>query len=110
MHARVVTLQVKPDKAEEAVENYRASIANSKRKPGYKAGILLTDPETGKAFSITLWESEEDVRRGDTDGYYEKQMETMGDVWAKPPVRESYQVSLFYLNDPDYIQGHQSAI
>ena len=99
MYARVVTLQVRPDKGEEAVRNYEASLENSKRRPGYKAGFLLTDPETGKAFSITLWESEEDVRGGDTDGYYDKQMETMGDVWAKPPVREAYQVSVFYLHD-----------
>ena len=92
-------LNVKPDKFEEAVKNYETSVENSKRQSGYKAGILITDAETGKAYSVSLWETEEDVLMGHTDGYYEKQMEIMGDIWSKPPHREVYQVSVVYLSD-----------
>ena len=99
MHARVVNLQVKPGMGQEAVKRYEKSVDNSVRAPGYKLGILLTNPETGKAFSITLWETKEQVLEGNVSGYYKKQMETMGDVWAEPPVLEDYQVSMFYVHD-----------
>ena len=61
MHARVVTLKVTSETAAEAVRRYDESIENSKRTPGYKMGILLTNPDTGKGFSITLWETKEQV-------------------------------------------------
>ncbi len=99
MHARVVTLKVRPDTAAEAVRRYDESIENSKRTPGYKMGILLTNPETGKGFSITLWETREQVLEGNAGGYYAQQMRTMGDVWAEPPVLEDYEVSIFYNHD-----------
>ena len=99
MHARVVTLNVKADAASEAVKRYEDSIENSKNTPGYKMGILLTNPDTGKGFSITLWETEAQVIDRNTDGYYKKQMQTMGDVWSKPPVLEDYQVNVFYNHD-----------
>ena len=44
MHARVVTLKVTSETAAEAVRRYDESIENSKRTPGYKMGILLTNP------------------------------------------------------------------
>ena len=99
MHARVVTLNVKPEAAAEAVERYEKSIENSMRSPGYKMGILLTNPDTGKGFSITLWETRDQVIEGNESGYYKKQMETMGDVWAEAPVLEDYEVNVFYTHD-----------
>ena len=99
MHARVVTLKVTSETAAEAVRRYDESIENSKRTPGYKMGILLTNPDTGKGFSITLWETKEQVLKGNTDGYYAQQMKTMGDVWAEPPILEDYEVSIFYNHD-----------
>jgi heme-degrading monooxygenase HmoA len=99
MHARVVTLKVHPETAAEAVRRYDESIENSKRTPGYKMGILLTNPDTGKGFSITLWETKEQVLEGNTGGYYAQQMRTMGDVWAEPPILEDYDVSIFYNHD-----------
>ena len=56
MYARLMHLNVKPDKFQEAVKSYETSIENSKRQPGCRAGILITDPETGKASSVSLWE------------------------------------------------------
>ena len=99
MHARVVTLKVTSATAAEAVRRYDESIENSKRTPGYKMGILLTNPDTGKGFSITLWETKEQVLERNTDGYYAQQMKTMGDVWAEPPILEDYEVSIFYNHD-----------
>ena len=62
MYARVTTAQVKPGKMNEAI-----SIMKDKTHPthrsqqGFKSAILLTDPKTGKAVSITLWETEADA-------------------------------------------------
>jgi len=35
--------------------------------PGYKGGLVLGDPETGKAVYVTFWETEEDMRRSEDD-------------------------------------------
>ena len=99
MHARVVTLKVTPETAAEAVRRYEESIDNSKSTAGYKMGILLTNPDTGKGFSITLWETKEQVLEGNTGDYYAQQMRTMGDVWAEPPILEDYEVSVYYNHD-----------
>jgi heme-degrading monooxygenase HmoA len=33
--------------------------------PGYRGGLVLGDPEAGKAVYLTFWETEEDMRRSE---------------------------------------------
>ena len=95
MQARVVNVQVQPNRKDEAIALYRDSIepAASQQK-GYKGALLLTDPNSGKAISITLWETEADMKAGEASGYFQQQLASFGAMFAAPPVTEHYEVSV----------------
>jgi len=59
MYARVTTAQVQPGKMDEAISMMRDfTYPANRNQQGFKSAILLTNPNTGKALSITLWETE----------------------------------------------------
>ncbi len=95
MYARVVTVQTQPGKTEEAIRIYRDSVMPAaKQQQGFKGAFMLTDPNTGKGLSIALWETEADLRAGETSGYYQEQIAKFAQVFAAPPTREAYEVSV----------------
>lgn len=95
MKARVVNVQVQPGKTAEAVNIYRDSMVPAgKKQKGFKGAFLLTDPNTGKGLSITLWETEADMKAGETSGYYQEQIAKFAAVFGAPPAREHYDVSV----------------
>ena len=95
MHARVVTIQTQPGKTEEAIRIYRDSVMPAaKEQKGFKSALLLTDPDTGKGVSVTLWETEADQKASEASGYFQQQIAKFGAVFAGPPVREAYVVSV----------------
>ena len=95
MHARAVTVQIQPGKIDEAIAIYRDSVMPAaKQQKGFKGAWLLTDRNTGKGLSVTLWETEADLTAGEASGYYQEQIAKFGGVFAMPPVREHYEVSV----------------
>jgi hypothetical protein len=98
MYARTMIGQVKPTKQDELVEairTYRDSIvAAAQQQKGYKGALLLTNPHTGKALSITLWETEEDMMASETDAYCQEQIAKVGSVLAGPGMVDHYQLSV----------------
>ncbi len=64
--------------------------------PGYKGGLILGDPEAGKAVYLTFWETEEDMRRSEKDADVLRQdsAEALG-VGEIPT--ERYEVRVFEL-------------
>ena len=95
MDARVTTVQMKPGNTQEAIKIYRESVVPAaKAQKGFKGVLLLTDSNTGKGISITLWEKEADMKAGETSGYYQEQIGKFAKVFGAPPVREVYQVSV----------------
>jgi len=95
MHARVVTVQIQSGKIDEAVSIYRDSVVPAaKQQKGFKGAFLLTDPTTSKGLSVTLWETQADLTAGEASGYYQEQVAKFGGVFAMPPVREHYEVSV----------------
>jgi len=66
MYARVATFQGDPANVDEAVEQVRSRVAGD--PPAGLAGakmLMLVNRETGKGLGVTLYESEEAMRRGD---------------------------------------------
>jgi heme-degrading monooxygenase HmoA len=95
MNARVTFVQIVPGKLDEAVDLYRDSVVPAARQQkGYKGVYLLTDRNTGKGISMTLWETEADMLAGENSGYYQQQLAKFQDVFGVPPVREGYEVSV----------------
>src|SRR2546423_13249729 len=63
MFARVSTFQGPPDQTAEGIRIARERILPAaKLMDGFKGIYLLFDRESGKSLSVTLWETEEDMR------------------------------------------------
>ena len=94
MNAKVVIFQIKPGKQGEVVRLFKEFvIPGAEKQKGFKGGLLLTDPNTGKATSIALWETEADIKASEASGYYKEWVAKLSDAIALPPVREIYEVS-----------------
>ena len=98
MHARAMIGQVKPEKLSEmdrAIRIYQNSIVlAAQQQKGFKDALLLTNPHTGKAISITLWETESDMMESETNDYYQEQIEKIAWVLAGPGIVDHYLVSV----------------
>jgi heme-degrading monooxygenase HmoA len=95
MHAGVVSLRFKPDKAEEAARIYRDSVVPELRQMrGFAGAYVLTNAEAGKGYIIGLWETEEDARSFESGGAYQELAARFGESLAEPPSREVYEVSV----------------
>jgi len=95
MQARVTLVQVLPDKMDEAIAIYRDSVVPAaQQQKGCKGLLMLSDRNTGKGISITMWETEADMTVGESSGYFQQQLDKFKDVFGAPPVREQYEVTV----------------
>jgi heme-degrading monooxygenase HmoA len=95
MYARVTIFQVLPGKIDEAISVFWNSVVPAaNEQKGHKGHYLLTDRENGKGISISLWETEADMMVGKSSGHYRHQLAKFKDIFAAPPVREAYEVSV----------------
>ena len=69
MHARVATFEGEDrgPEYEQQIEQIRSDVQSGNRPPGLEdaKGVLILAGEGGKRLAITLFESEEGLRRGD---------------------------------------------
>ena len=95
MFARVSHFQILPGKMDEYIRISQDSTGPAaKQQKGFKGGYVLSDRNMGKSISITLWETEADMKAGEASGYYQQNVAKFKDVLAAPPVREQYEVAL----------------
>ena len=95
MYARTVTIQIQLDKHDEAVSIFQNSvIPAAKQQKGFISVMLLTDPTTGKGMSVSVWESEADLKATEASSYFQEQLAKFGGVFAGTPVRHAYEVSV----------------
>lgn len=71
-------------------------IPASRQQPGFRGGLVLADPGTGKTVLISRWDSEAELRAGQASGYYVEQVSKLAGVGliAGPSVRETFEVKL----------------
>lgn len=94
MHARVILGKVKHGKQEEATKIYRESIEPAtKNQKGFVKMHLLTDPDTSKFITITIWETEHDMLAGESSGYLQEQMDKIAPLFIGPPAVQHYVVT-----------------
>jgi heme-degrading monooxygenase HmoA len=95
VYARVSTLDVSPEQIDEGLRYLREEVLPpGKQDPGFKGLIALTNRNSGKALSITLWESEEAMRVTEQDANH------LRSAWAETSGQqivsvERYEVGLF---------------
>jgi len=94
MYARTTVMQGRPETMNEAARIFNESvIPAAEQQKGFKGALFLTDPNSGKGMSITLWDSEEDMRAGEGSGYFKEQIAKFGPLLAGPPTRDLFVVS-----------------
>jgi hypothetical protein len=67
VYARVATFQGDPAHVDEAISRVRSEVQSGSPPPGLEGAkmLMLVDRKTGKGVGVTLFESEEAMRRGD---------------------------------------------
>ena len=67
MHARIATFESDPARLDEAIDLVRGEVESGETPPGLEGAkmLMLVNRETGKGLGVTLFESEEAMRRGD---------------------------------------------
>ena len=67
MYARVATFQSDPGQIDDAIELVRGEVEAEQTPEGLEGAkmLMLVDRQTGKSIGITLFESEDAMRRGD---------------------------------------------
>jgi hypothetical protein len=67
MHARVATFESDAAKVDDAIEMVRGEVESGDTPEGLEGArmLMLVNRETGKGLGITLFESEDAMRRGD---------------------------------------------
>ena len=94
MHGRIVSVQVKPEDLGKAIEIYRDSvIPAAKQQTGFLEALLFTDSATGRAVSITIWETEEDLLAGQASGYYQEQIAKFAELMIRTPDQEGFELA-----------------
>lgn len=95
MFARVTVTHMQLDRLDEAITLFAESVIPAARaQKGFKDMYLLTDRATGKGLAIGFWESEADANANEQSGYYQEQVGKFRELFAAPPVREGYDVSV----------------
>jgi len=95
MHARVILGRVKLNKQEEAIKIYKESVVPAaKKQKGFKSINLLTDQDTNKFISLTIWETENDMVVSESSGYLQEQLGKIATLFVGPPTVQHYIVSV----------------
>jgi len=67
MYARIATFESDPSTIDEAINQVRSEVESDETPAGLEGAkmMMLVDRETGKGLGVTLFESEDAMRRGD---------------------------------------------
>jgi heme-degrading monooxygenase HmoA len=94
MFARATVMMGRPETMDEAAKIFNESvIPAAKQQKGFKGALFLTAPNSGKGMSVTLWDTEDDLKAGENSGYFKEQIAKFGPLLAGPPTRELFVVA-----------------
>ena len=94
MFARVITAQAGAEGLDNAIRLARQQLPSARQQPGLQGFYLLTNAETGKLVTISLWETREQmeaVGRGTATGVHDQDVAAMG---ITTPSLETYEVTM----------------
>lgn len=94
MYARTTLIQGRPETMDESSKIFSESvIPAAKQQSGFKGALFLTDPKSGRGMSITLWETEADLKAGESSGYFQEQIAKFKPLMTAPPTRDLFVVA-----------------
>ena len=93
MHARVTTIQVRPERIDEIAAAAKPLLSGAKQQaPSLKTVMLLCDRGSGKLVIVSRWESADAAEAAEP--VYQGAMRELASFLTEPPVRERYEVLL----------------
>ena len=93
MFARVISVQTATDKLAGFVKWAEEQAPAAREAPGFKGFYLLADRQSGKVVSISLWDSDDDLRRFEARGAQARK-EASSDLGIAPTPVDVYEVVL----------------
>jgi uncharacterized protein len=84
--ARVITAQAEATGLDDFIRGVQQQLPGARQQPGFKGFYLLTDAETGKIMTISLWDTREQMPSGVQD-------QGVPATWRTPPQLETYEVT-----------------
>jgi hypothetical protein len=93
MYARMLRMQVKPDRIDEAVRLFSEDVVPGCRsQAGYRGACFLVDRRVGECVPITLWETEADMMATEGNRFFQNQLMRFLGLFHHGLVREAYEV------------------
>lgn len=93
MFVRMISVNLQPDKIDEAAAIYQnAVVPAAQAQKGYRSVAFLVNRATSKACSIAIWETEEDMKAGESSSYLREQIARIAHTFASPTVIEGFEV------------------
>ena len=93
MFARVNSVQTATDKLAGLVKFVEERFPDAREAPGFKGFYLLADRQSGKLVTISLWDSDDDLRKFEAQGA-QMRKEASSDLGIAPTPVEVYEVVL----------------
>lgn len=94
MHARTGTLQVPPDRIDEAVRTIEERLPRYREQQGYKGFTCLADREGGKVIGMSFWDSEANMQASEDLGRDARQGVSEAAGGGPEAVRDAWEVVL----------------
>jgi heme-degrading monooxygenase HmoA len=93
MYARVARYEARPEHVEDGIRRFRDGTEAVRQMAGFKKAYLLVDRRSGKALTVTLWETEDNMRASDAAARQIRSegAQAMGGTVSEP---ELYEVGL----------------
>ncbi len=95
MYARLTIATAQPDKTDESIKIVRDSVLPAlKKQKGFKGLFFVTERNTDKGMTISLWNTETDMTAAESSGFYKEQVAKLVPLLAGPATTERYDVSV----------------
>ncbi len=95
MYARVIFGKIVPQNEHTMTQFYRDFVVpTARQQKGFKGIIQMVHPETGETLSISLWETEADMKATENNAYYKEQFAKLASFDAMGPKPEAYKVNV----------------
>jgi heme-degrading monooxygenase HmoA len=95
MHARMLKMQVKPERIDEAARIFAADvIPGCRSQAGYRGACFFVDRKLGECVPVTFWETESDMVATEENRFFQTQLMKFLGLFHHGLVREAYEVSV----------------
>ncbi len=95
MYARMLRMQIKPERIDEAARLFAEDVVPSCRtQAGYRGSYFLVDRKLGECVPVTLWETEAEMMATEENHFFQTQLMKFLGFFHHGLVREAYEVAL----------------